>query len=121
MSLKTFLSNTAETRELHQEPGLRTNYYRNNFNQVLEAIQAIAQEEQLEIKSINKIHKEIYMLGNGYDIIVTISEITPVELGVDFKVNWFSGFGFNKPKKRVIALYAELKERLRFKGVSLHP
>lgn len=121
MSIKSFFANTCETRELHQDPSLRTNYYRNNFNQVLEALQAIASEEKLEVKNINKIHREIYMLGEGYDIIVTLVEITPVEIGVDFKVNWFSGFGYNRPKKKVAVFYAKLKEKLRFKGISLHP
>lgn len=121
MSLKTFFANTIETRELHRDPQLRTNYYRNNFTQVLEALKTIAAEDHMEIKNIDKVHKEIYMLGSGYDIIVILSEITPVEIGIDFKVNWFTGFGYNRPKKKVLFYYAKLKELLRFKGVSLHP
>lgn len=121
MSFESFFSNTCETRELHREPELRTNYYRNNFAQVIEAFQVIAKEQYMEIKNINKTHKEIYLLGDGYDIIVTLVEITPVEIGVDFKVNWFTGFGFNRPKKKVGLIYSRLKELLRFKGISLHP
>jgi len=121
MSLKTFFANTVETRELHRDPQLRTNYYRNNFTQVVDALKMLAEEDHLEVKNIDKVHKEIYMLGSGYDIIVTLSEITPVEIGIDFKVNWYSGFGYNKPKKKVLYYYKKLKELLRFKGVSLHP
>jgi hypothetical protein len=121
MSVKSFFSNTCETRELHLDPSLRTNYYRNNFNQVLAALNEVAKELYLEVKNVDKIHKEIYMLGDGYDIIVTLSEITPVEIGVDLKLNWFGGFGYHRPKKKVIQIYAKLKEKLRFKGISLHP
>lgn len=121
MSLKSFFANTVETRELHPDPSLRTNYYRNNYTQVTEALKKMAEEEKLEVRDINRVHREIYMLGNGYDVIVTLSEFTPVEIGVDFKVNWFGGFGYNRPKKKVQSYYAKLKEALRFKGISLHP
>lgn len=121
MSFKTFFANTCETRELHRDPELRTNYYRNNFSQVLEALEKLAEQEHLEIKNVDKIHKEIYMLGDGYDIIVTLAEINPVEIGIDFKLNWFTGFGYNRPKKKIVKFYAKLKELLRFKGISLHP
>ncbi len=121
MSVKSFFRNTCETKELHIDPELRTNYYRNNFAQVLDALKQVSEEENLEIRDVNKVHREIYMLGNGFDVIVTISEITPVEIGVDFKVNWFTGFGFHRPKKKVVMFYAKLKNLLRFKGVSLHP
>ena len=121
MSAKSFFANTCETRELHPDPALRTNYYRNNFTQVVDALTKIAEAEKLEIRDVNKGYREIYMLANGYDIIVTISEITPIEIGVDLKVNWFTGFGFNRPRKKVLYFYAKLKEVLRFKGISLHP
>jgi hypothetical protein len=121
MSIKSFFSNTCETKELHTDPDLRTNYYRNNFTQVLDALKQIAEQENLEIRDVNKTHREIYMLGSGFDVIVTISEITPIEIGIDFKVNWFSGFGFHRPRKKVLEFYAKLKNLLRFKGISLHP
>ncbi len=121
MSFKSFFRNTCETKELHVDPELRTNYYRNNFNQAVDALKQIASEEHMEVKDVNKTHREIYILGDGFDAIVTVSEITPVEIGIDFKVNWFSGFGFHRPKKKVVIFYAKLKNILRFKGVSLHP
>jgi len=120
MSIKSLLANSIETRELSRDPDLRTNYYRNNFTQVLEALKQIASEEKMEIKNIDKVHKEIYMLGNGFDAIVVISEITPVEIGVDFKINWFTAFGFNRPRNKAVSFYQKLKKLLNFKGVSLH-
>ena len=121
MSIRSFFSPSCETRELHIDPELRTRYYRNNFKTVLEGLHSLAQRNQLEVRDINEVHKEIYMLGNGYDCIVTVSQISPIEAGIDFKINFFSSMGLNRPKKKALKFYADLKEILVFKGVSLHP
>jgi len=121
MSVKGFFANTIETRELHPNPQLRTNYYRNNYKQIIEALEKLAEDLGLKIKNVDEIHKEIYMITSNYDIIFTLAQITPSEYGIDLKINWFSGFGFNRPKKKAAEIFAKLKELLRFKGVSLHP
>ena len=121
LSIKSFFAPSIETRELHIDPELRTRYYRNNFKTVLEGINSLAQKNQLEIRDINEIHKEIYMIGNGYDCIVTVTQISPIEAGIDFKINFFTSIGLNRPKKKALKFYADLKEILVFKGVSLHP
>ncbi len=121
MSLRSFFSPSCETRELHVEPELRTRYYRNNFSQVIEALKKVAEMNGLNLQDINEVHKEIYMLGNGFDCIVTVSLITPIESGIDLKINYFTSLGLNKPKKKAIKIYEDLKGILNFKGVSLHP
>ncbi|MDD4183789.1 MAG: hypothetical protein WC251_04175 [Candidatus Izemoplasmatales bacterium] len=121
MSILSFFSTTCETRELHRDPDLRTKYYRNSFNQCLEALKKYAEAENLDLKNVNPVHGELYMLGNGFDMIITVTQITPQESGIDIKVNVFGLMGMNKPKKRALELYAFLDSSLRFKGVSLHP
>ncbi len=121
MSIKSFFSPSCETRELHSDPELRTNYYRNKFKDIVEALQKLAEQNHMEVREVNEIHKEVYMIGNGFDAIVTISQMTPIEAGIDFKVNYFSAIGFGRPKKKVLHFYAELKNLLNFKGISLHP
>lgn len=121
MSIGSFFSPTCETRELHRDPELRTRYYRNSFTQVVEGLKTMAQKNAMEVKNVDETHKEIYMLGNGFDVIVTVSQITPIEAGIDFKFNLFTGFGLNRPKKRVVQFYNDLKSILNFKGISLHP
>ena len=121
MSLRSFLSPMCETRELHTDPQLRTRYYRNNFKQVIEALKTVAAENQMELREVNEIHKEIYMVGNGFDVIITVALITPIEAGIDMKINYFSAIGFNKPKKKALQIYEQLKKLLAFKGLSLHP
>ena len=121
MSFSSYFSPSCETRELHVDPSLRTRYYRNNFRQVVEALKKLAENNHLEVRDVNEIHHEIYLIGNGFDCIVTVVQVTPVEAGIDFKINMFNSIGFGRPKKKAISLYEELKKLLNFKGVSLHP
>lgn len=120
MGISNFFTNTLETREMHRDGDLRTRYYRNNFDQCLDVIRALAKKSDLDIRDVNKAHGEIYLLGNGFDVIVTISQINPIESGVDFKINYFSTFGWGKPRKRIVEFYKYLDANLKFKGVSLH-
>lgn len=121
MSVKSFFAASCETRELHVDPELRTRYYRNNFKQVIDGIRKLAELNKMIVKEVNEVHKEIYLIGNGFDCIVTVSQMTPIEAGIDFKVNYFSAMGFNRPKKKAVKFYQDLKRILTFKGISLHP
>ena len=121
MSIRGFFSPSCETRELNSDPELRTRYYRNNFKQVIEVLNKLAEKHHLEVREVNVRHKEVYMIGNGYDCIVTISQMNPIESGVDLKINFFAAIGFNRPKKKALQFYEDLKGILNFKGVSLHP
>ncbi len=121
MSLTSFFSTTCETRELHADAQLRTRYYRNNFNQAKEAVDRIAATLGLEVRDVNPAHGEIYLLGNGFDIIVTAIQVTPIETGIDLKINVFSFAGFGRPRKLALQWFAALDKQLKFKGVSLHP
>ncbi len=121
MSFSSYFSPTCETRELHSDPGLRTRYYRNNFKQCLEAFEKMASSGKFDVRNVNPEHGELYVISNGYDIIVTITQVTPIECGIDFKVNFFSFAGFGRPKKKVIEFYKDLDKLLKFKGTALHP
>jgi len=121
MSIRGFFSPSCETRELHRDPELRTRYFRNKFNDVIQGLEELASLNRMVVKDINKEHREAYLLGNGFDCIVTITMTTPIEAGIDLKINVFSAIGFGRPKKKALKLYADLKGILNFKGVSLHP
>lgn len=121
MSVAAFFQTTCETRELHSDAQLRTRYYRNNFSQAKEAAEKIAAEERLEVRNVDALHGEIYLLGNGYDAIITAIQVTPIETGIDLKINWFGFIGLGRPKKVALKLYQSFDRLLKFKGVSLHP
>lgn len=121
MSFTEFFHTTCETRELHSAKELRTRYYRNNFKQCLEALKQLAKQDELDLKNVNEAHGEVYLLGNGFDCIVTMIQVTPIETSIDFKINYFSTIGLGRPKKKAIYFYQFLDKALQFKGVSLHP
>jgi hypothetical protein len=121
MSVAAFFHTTCETRELHSDAQLRTRYYRNSFSQAKDAIEKLAAEERLEVRNVDAHHGEIYLLGNGYDIIVTATQVTPIETGIDLKINWFGFVGLGRPKKVALKFYQGFDRLLKFKGVSLHP
>ncbi|MBI9010053.1 MAG: hypothetical protein JEZ05_08475 [Tenericutes bacterium] len=121
MSIRTFFSTSCETRELHVDPELRTRYYRNKFKDIINALHKVAELNAMKVRDVNEVHKEVYMLGNGFDAIVTIAQISPIEAGIDLKVNSFSAIGMGKPKKKALKIFQDLKGILNFKGVSLHP
>ena len=121
MSLASFFQTSCETRELHADPALRTHYYRNGFKDVVAGLEKLAYQEELDLRNVDQVHGEVYLIGNGFDCIVTIAQITPMESGIDLKINWFGLSGLGRPRKKAIALFRVLDSLLRFKGVSLHP
>jgi hypothetical protein len=121
VSIGSFFSTSCETREMHSDPQLRTRYYRNKFEKCVEALEQYAAKEHLRMEAVDKVHGEIFMVGLDYECIVTISQINPIESGIDLKVNKNGSVGWGKPKKMVLDLYRFLDSQLNFKGVSLHP
>lgn len=121
MSLSSYFSPQCETRELHSDTALRTRYYRNKFKEVVEGLYKLAEMNDMEVREVNEIHKEIHLLGKNHDCIVTVTQTTPIEAGIDFKINFFTAMGLNRPRKKVIKFYQDLKTILNYKGVSLHP
>jgi hypothetical protein len=121
MGIASFFDTTCETRELHADAQLRTRYYRNNFDHCVEAIRKLAELHALDLREINKTHGEIYLLGNGFDVIFTVAQITPIECGIDIKINFFGFTGLGRPKKKALAFFRFFDQNLKFKGVSLHP
>lgn len=115
-----FFQTSVETRELHKKETLRTRYYRNNFDQVVKALKVICDEEDIQMQHIDKRYGDVYMISQNFEVMVTIIQITPIETSVDFKLNYFSTFGYGRPEKKVVHLYERLDKMLTFKGTVLH-
>jgi len=110
-----------ETRELHKKVALRTHYYRNSFDQVKKALDTIVEEDNMQVQDVNRKFGDIYLLGDGYEVIVSAIQLTPNETSIDFKINYFVTIGWNRPEKKAVHLYARLDQLLHFKGTVLHP
>jgi hypothetical protein len=81
----------------------------------------MCEELKLDLRDVNDSHGEVYVLGNGFDAIITCLQLTPIETGVDIKINYFSFIGMNRPRSKAIQFYVYLDQHLKFKGISLHP
>ena len=111
---------SVEKRENHKKEALRTHYYKASFKEVVKAIKKIVEEENMVVHEINETYGDIYLIGDGYEVIVQALEISRMETSVDFKVNYFVTIGLNRPEKKAIKLYSLLDKELQFKGTLLH-
>lgn len=106
---------TVETRDNHKKEQLRTHYYRNTFKQIVRATEKIVNEEDMIIHNLDENYKELYLIGDGFEIIVSVVEVTPAECAIDFKVNYFSTFGWGRPEKKAIHMFEKYDKNLNLK------
>jgi len=111
----------AESKELHTDPTLRSRYYKTNYAKTKAVILEYAKNEGIDVRSIDDEHRELFLQGGRFHIIVSIVQVNPIETSVDFKVEVYGIIGFNRPKKMIHSMYKYLDENLSFKGVALHP
>jgi|LGOV01.1.fsa_nt_gb uncharacterized protein YktA (UPF0223 family) len=121
MALFDFASNLEETKELHSNQYLRTHYYKSRYNNIKEIVIAYAKSKKINIKSEDDRHGEIFLQANGYHIIVSIVQVTPLETAVDVKVQTYRILGLYKPMKLIFTLYNHINTKAEFKGSGLHP
>lgn len=121
MSIRSFLNNSAETREVHHINSLRSRYYKTNYPKAKECILQYVNTLKAEVKNIDDVHKEIFVQGGKFHIIFSIVQVNPIETSIDIKVDQYGLMGMHRPRKRIIEIYKYLDKQLQFKGVSLHP
>lgn len=121
MSVSSFLSNSAETRELHQVIGLRTRYYKTNYPKMKACILEYVKTLNAEVKNIDDEHKEIFVQGARFHIIFSVLQVTPVETSLNIKYDKYGLMGMHRPRKKIVEIYKYLDKKLILKGVSLHP
>lgn len=121
MGLREFFSNSAETRELHNDVELRSRYYKISYKKARIKVEDYCNLVGINIKDINDDHGEIYLQTAKYHMIVSIVQVTPLETAIDMKVETYQIIGRGIPKKKILELYKYLNDELSFKGVGLHP
>lgn len=121
MGVMSFINNLAESKELHSDGLLRTHYYKTNYQKTKAVVLEYAAMIRADVRSIDDEHKEVFLQGDRYHIIVSFVQVNPIETSVDFKVEQYGIIGMNRPKKRIIEFYQYLDQQLVLKGISLHP
>ena len=121
MGFMNYLTNYAETKELHSNQNLRTRYYRTKYTTLRDTIMNYAKEHEYFVKNIDEKHREIFLQTTKFHLIISIIQINPMETAVDVKVQTYKIVGLKKPERTILNLYAYLNKKLDFKGLSLHP
>lgn len=120
MGFKDLFNNNYETSEDNVIESLRTRYYRNKYEDVMEVVRNMVKVEKGEIKAEIENYREIYFEAMDYSCTATIVDVRPTETAVDFKVTTFKLIPNGKGKKIIEKLYKYLDSNLSFKGVSLY-
>ncbi len=121
MGFFSFLNNTAETKELHSDAELRSRYYKTNYPKAKAVVLEHVNDLKASVRNIDDEHKELFIQGDRYHIIVSLVQVNPIETSIDFKVEVYGLAGFGRPKKKIVEFYQYLDQNLSFKGVGLHP
>jgi len=120
MGFLDFFRNIAETTDLHSTVELRTRYYKTNFKKVKEQIERYCEQNKIVVKHVDEVHNEMFLQNNKFHVIVSITQMNPLETAVDLKVQTYKFIGMNVPKNQILKIYSFLNSNLTFKGVSLH-
>lgn len=121
MSIRSFIANSAETRELHQVVALRSRYYKTNYAKAKARVLEYVKQLDVDVRSIDDEHKEVFVQGRRFHIIFSFVQVNPIETSIDIKVEQYGLMGMHRPRKRIIEIYKYLDTHLQFKGCGLHP
>jgi hypothetical protein len=121
MGFLSFFHTIAESKELHSDTVLRSRYYKTNYAKAKAVVLEFAKEKGLDVRNIDDVHKELFLQGSRFHVIVSIVQVNPIETSIDLKVEIYGLLGFNRPKNKIVEYYAYLDQNLPFKGVGLHP
>ncbi len=120
MGFKDLFNNDYETSDNSPIEELRTRYYRNRYEESVEAVKKMIESEKGTIKAENETYMEIYFETVNYTCTATVIGIRPMETAIDLKVTTYKLIPNGKGKKIIQRLYKYLDGELSFKGVSLY-
>ncbi|MGC4376135.1 cytosolic protein [Fictibacillus sp. Mic-4] len=123
--MRTFLTNSAETRENHNDPEFQTHYFKARQADVMKAISGIIQKKpSCRLLGISEERGEIAFemtKPRKSFVVITVITVKPFRVAVDLNVSTETSlpFDFGNSKKIISNFYRELKEELEFIGTSL--
>lgn len=120
MRFKDYFNNDFETGENHYLPELKTRYYRCTKEQAIEAVLALVEEENAQMKDIVEQYNEYFFQGKDYTCIITITGTRIAETAIDIKVTTYKLIPRGLGKKIIERMYKYFDSKLPFKGVSLY-
>ena len=119
MKFRDMFNKSYETSDNNSEETLKSHYYRARYEEALKMVRELVEAEKATITDENEVYKEILFENNSYSCVCKITDTTPVEMAIDFKIETFGFFSFGKGKKIIAGFYKFLDSKLNFKGVGL--
>lgn len=120
MKFRDLFYKNFETRDDQPNDILKSHYYRCRYSEAVKALKELIEEEKAELIDENAQYHEFLVRSNSYDLVVTITEVTPVEIAIDFKIETMGAFSFGKGKKIIQKFYSFFDSKLQFKGLGLY-
>lgn len=117
MGLKNLFSNSFETADPSQDSRLTTHYYSNRYEDVTYAITQIAKKLRYTVMNVNDKFQEILIATPKADLIITLVNVGPSLISVDFKVTTNYIFPFGRGIKLINNYYELLNQQLHLKQV----
>jgi hypothetical protein len=122
--VKDFFSTHQETREKHDNPDLKSHYYKTTNKNALQAVKSVIEETPgMVVTSISEERGEISVTidrPRKAFLIVTVISVRPYETAVDFTASTNTvlptDFGFSR--KLILQLYKKLDKKLTFVGTA---
>ncbi|MBM6617505.1 cytosolic protein [Bacillus suaedaesalsae] len=115
-SIGQFFSNHCETGEKHEDPSLRTRYYKvTNSNAIKMIDELLSSEPGIKVTSVSKEHGELSVEMTSPKkafIVVSIISVRPYETAVDFSVTYEGLLSLGYTKVIVKKLYNMINEKL---------
>jgi hypothetical protein len=122
-STKQFFSKHCETHEKHEDPLLRTHYYKTTKSNALTVIQeTLTKLNGYKIMSVSKEHGEMSVQipsPKSAFIVISVIPVRPLETAIDFSVSYEGVINLGNSRDIAIKLYSIFDQKLIHIGNSI--
>ena len=120
MKFKYYFAKDFQTSDKHEIETLRTHYYRNRKEDVIDVVVEMAKSLKAKVKSVDEERGEIIFDHIDYNACATITAVSFYEIAVDFNVFTYNILPNAFGKKVIEKFYKQIDAKLEVKGIGLH-
>ena len=120
MKIKYYFTKDFQTSDKHEIETLRTHYYRNRKEDVIQKVQEMAKAFKAKVKSVDEERGEIIFDHIDYNACATVTAVSFYEIAVDFNILTYNVLPTAPGKKFIEKFYKHLDSNLEFKGIGLY-
>ncbi len=117
MGFFDFFIRDVETSDRHNNPLLRTHYYRSEYQKTKETVINYLKRNNYKVVNIDDNYGEIFVEASSFHMIFSIRKSQVLNSSVDIKVSVYNLIAGYKPHKLIKAVYEFLDKELPVVGV----